>query len=324
MLTSFQEYWEKLKPELDKAFTRQLTLLLGDTITHDLLSLRPTLESGKKIRGCLVCMVNTILGGAPEFAMTRATAVELIQTATLIHDDFVDQDTVRRNRPATWTLQGARRAVLIGDVIFAAAIKMMNDLSREDGQVVLQTITQVARGAFHEPLNASKMLSEMASNRWDREFYEKVIHLKTGTLFGAACQLGSIAAGANPTVQEEFYRYGSRIGEAYQIADDLQEVKDAVSVTCIPPDQMVVLSPVFLYFVGEMRPLVVKGLEGPGLNVDARMQDFLRRAVRLMEDEIDRRLKIAVSEIKASIPPNPYADLIRKAPWGLVDMMMNA
>ena len=322
MFTRFQEYWNELKPRLDDAFRSQLAVFLGDTATNDLTTLKATLESGKKVRGCLVCMVGDTLGGVRESAIPRAVAVELIQTATLIHDDFVDQDTVRRNRPAAWTLQGARRAVLIGDVIFATAIKMMNDLSREDGQVVLQAISRVARGAFQEPLSPSKMIREIESNRWNGELYEKIIHLKTGALFGAACQLGAIAAKADAELQEKSFRYGSRIGEAYQIADDLQEVKLRLLARSIHADQMAVLSPIFLYFVTEMRPHILEVLEGRPLDLDGVVLEYLRTAVRLMEDEIDRRLRIAVSEIETAFPTNEYSELIRKAPWGLMEMIM--
>jgi hypothetical protein len=322
MVTAFQEYWKKLKPHLDEAFRRQLTIFVGDAAGNEFTALRETLESGKKIRGCLVCMMSHLLGGVQQSAIPRAIAIELIQTATLIHDDFVDQDTVRRNRPATWTLQGARRAVLLGDVLFATAIKMMNDLSREDGQVVLQTIAQVARGAFQEPLNASKTRREIESDQWDGQLYEKIIHLKTGTLFGAACQLGAIGAQANVDVQEKSYQYGSRIGEAYQIADDLQEVKACLSAGSIHTDRMVILSPVFLRFVEEMQPYVLEVLDGRPLDLEGMVLKHFQTTARLMEEEIDRRLKAAVSEIESDFPVNEQAELLREAPWDLVGMMM--
>ncbi len=178
-----------VRPRLDEAFNRHLTFLLEDIPLRHAASLGASLEGGKKIRGGLLCMLNSALGGVLESAIPRANAVELIQTASLIHDDFVDQDTVRRNRPATWTLVGARRAVLLGDVMFASAIKMMSDLSQEDGSVISDAIAQVARGAIHEPLDPLLLIGEIESNRLDGRLYEKIIHLKTGILFGAACRL---------------------------------------------------------------------------------------------------------------------------------------
>jgi hypothetical protein len=265
-------------------------------------------------------MVSDMLGGVLESAIPRAVALELIQTATLIHDDFVDQDTARRNRPAAWTLTGARRAVLLGDVIFAGAIKMMNDLSREDGMVIAQAIAQVSRGAFYETLNPILLIREIESNRLNGELYEKIIRLKTGTLFGAACQLGAIAAKAHPELGERFHRYGSRIGEAYQIADDLQEVRQHIIAKSIRPDQIAVLTPTFLYFVKDMRPHIPRLLEGHCLDLDGVVLEYFRFAERLMENEIERRLLSAASEVE-DLQGNKYSELARKTPWDLIEMI---
>jgi hypothetical protein len=265
-------------------------------------------------------MVNDTLGGVLESAIPRAVAVELIQTATLIHDDFVDQDTARRNRPAAWTLAGARRAVLLGDVIFARAIKMMNDLSREDGMVITHAIAQVSRGAFYETLNPILLIREVESDRLNRKLYEKIIRLKTGTLFGAACQLGAIAAEVRPELGEKFHRYGSHIGEAYQIADDLKEVKQHIFDRSIRPDQVAVLTPTFLYFVKEMRPYILRLLEGQGLDLDDIVLEYFRVAEKLMENEIERRLIFAVSELE-DLQCNEYSELARTAPWDLIRMI---
>ncbi|MFB0507375.1 MAG: polyprenyl synthetase family protein [Thermodesulfobacteriota bacterium] len=320
MVGRFQDYWERMKPRLDDAFERQLSMFLESTNMSDAAPLRATLEGGKKIRGCLLCMVSDTLGGVLESAIPRAVAVELIQTATLIHDDFVDQDTARRNRPAAWTLAGARRAVLLGDVIFARAIKMMNDLSREDGMVIAHAIAQVSRGAFYETLNPISLIGEIESNRLNGELYEKIIRLKTGTLFGAACQLGAIAAEAHAELSERFHRYGSRIGEAYQIADDLQEVKGHIFARSIRPDQIAVLTPTFLYFVKEMRPHIPRLLEGQCPDLDGVLLEYFRVAERLMESEIERRLLSAVSEIE-DLQCNEYGELARTAPWDLIGMI---
>jgi hypothetical protein len=320
MFMGFQDYLGALKPKLDEAFKRQLSISLGSITMRDAASFMGTLEAGKKIRGCLSCMISEALGGTLESVIPRAVAVELIQAATLIHDDFVDQDRVRGNRPAAWTLEGARRAVLMGDVIFATAIKMMNDLSREDGVAVSRAIAQVSTGALHEPMDPLTLTREIKSPRWSDRLYEKIIHLKTGTLFGTACHLGAIAAGADGILGEITYRYGLRIGEAYQIADDLKEVKQHLLRQSIDPEQMVALAPTFLYFVREMRPHVLIVLQGEGLGFGEFLAEFLNRAVKLMEQEIERRLQSAVSEIEVDFPKNEYGELARRTPWDLIRM----
>ena len=179
------------------AFRAHLSALTNDVSFKNRVSFESALVRGKMIRGCLLCLITNSLGGDLETAIPRAVAVELIQAASLIHDDIVDQDTVRRNHPATWTLEGARRAVLLGDLIFASAIKMMSDLGREDGSIISDAIAQVSRGAIQEPLDPLVLAREIESNRVDGSVYGKINHLKTGYLFGAACRLGAIGACAD-------------------------------------------------------------------------------------------------------------------------------
>src|SRR6266581_9684176 len=91
MFAHFQGYAEHLKPTLDAAFSKHLAKLLEDTRPIGSWGESQLLRGGKKIRGSLLCLVATTLGGTLEDALPRAIAVELIQTATLIHDDYVDQ-----------------------------------------------------------------------------------------------------------------------------------------------------------------------------------------------------------------------------------------
>ncbi len=316
MLMCFQDYLETVRPRLEDAFKKELSSLLGDIMLRDISSLM----AGKKIRGCLSLMVSDGLGGDFESAVIRGVAVELIQAATLIHDDFVDQDTVRRDKPAAWTVEGARRAVLIGDIIFASAIRMMSDLGREDCLAVSHAIAQVAKGALHEPLNPLALTKEIESNRPMGQLYEGIIHLKTGVLFGTACHLGAIAAKANNELRKASYRYGLRIGEAYQIADDLKEVKQCLLRKSILPGEMAVLSPALLCFVDKIRPLIPMFLRGECTDLKGPVAELFSTAMGLMETEIEHRLQSAVSEIEENFPNNGYSELAKRAPRDIIKM----
>lgn len=320
MFAGFQDYWGTHKPILDEAFRRQISRLLENIPSKQTVALMATLEAGKKIRGCLACLISDALGGELEAAIPRAIAIELIQAATLIHDDFVDQDTVRGNRPAAWTLEGARRAVLIGDVIFATAIKMMTDLSREDGRAVSQAIAQVSKGALHEPLDPLMLAELIESNIWKDQVYDEIIRLKTGVLFGTACQLGALAANGDGKLGEIAFRYGLHIGEAYQIADDLKEVKHHLKKLFINPEQMAGLAPIFLYFVPHLRPNVLIHLRRGRLDLEAGEAEYFRVAANLMKNKIEQRLQTAVSEIVGNFPENEYRTAVVRAPWDLIRM----
>ena len=121
---------------LDAALSSRIAAILPQGSTTAGCDLHPALTGGKKLRGILLGMIAEILGGDWDWALPRAVAVELIQAATLIHDDYVDQDRIRRHLPAVWTLAGARRAVLMGDVIFASAIRMMSEIGPDDGRIL--------------------------------------------------------------------------------------------------------------------------------------------------------------------------------------------
>lgn len=317
-MSTVREYLEKVRPTLESAFNRKLSSLLEGIQTKNMASLRANLESGKKIRGCLSCMVNEAFGGVLEAAIPRATAVELIQAATLVHDDFVDQDTLRRNKPAAWTLEGARRAVLIGDVIFSAAIKMMNEFSSADSGAVVDAIVQVSRGALHEPLDPFELSREIEAKRLNHRLYLEIIHLKTGILFGTACELGAIAAEAGHELRRAVYRYGIRIGEAYQIADDAKEVEQSLLTRSIETKQMAALSPAFLHFADEIPPYLFPLLKGESERLSPSVLEFFDATVKRMESEIERRLQSALSEIDAYLPGNGCSALMRKAPWDMI------
>jgi hypothetical protein len=320
----FQDYAASVKPALDAHFTSHLVRVLGDTRPLHGDGAAQVLTDGKKTRGSLLCLVTATLGGTLEGALPRATAVELIQTATLIHDDFVDQHRLRRKLPALWTLEGARKAVLLGDVLFASAIHMMSELGPQDGKIVSYAIAEVARGAYQEPLDPLSLVDEIEANRVNAALYERIVRLKTGVLFGAACQLGALAAQADDACQQRWLRYGLGVGEAYQIADDLHEVRRHLLTRSIDRDEIAALAPALLFFAPEVRlPLLRAARQGLS-TLDGELLPYLEAAANAMETEIKSRLRAAVAEIEAQLPSSAYGQLARETPRGLIEMFNEA
>lgn len=167
------------------------------------------LADGKRLRGSLVCLVAEALDGRVEQALPGALAVEMVQAASLVHDDFVDGDALRRGRPAAWTRLSPRRAVLLADLLFATAIEKMAGAGARECTTIARAIAAMAQGAVQETL--------------DRGAYRSIIRLKTGSLFAAAARLGALAACASDTTVEAAAQFGARLGEVYQIADDLAD-----------------------------------------------------------------------------------------------------
>ncbi len=317
----FEDYVAQTRPRLEAAFRRCLADLFGGAGAGGSPQLIEPLADGKKIRGCLLCLVSDALGGRPESPVSRAVAVELVHAATLVHDDFVDQDTRRRNRPAVWTLQGARRAVLVGDVVFATAVRMMSDLGREDGSVIADAIARVSMGAFQEPLDEQDVIGLIQSA--GDGAYERIIGLKTGVLFGAACELGAIAAGASEGVRARLRRYGLRIGEAYQMADDAADAARRLASASFEPGQMAAVAPALLFFAGESQAHRALALAGaPGL--DAALRAELLLVTARMEGEVERRIDSALEEV-AEVPlAAGLRELIHRAPRDLLLMFRRA
>jgi hypothetical protein len=236
----------------------------------------------------------------------------------------VDQHERRRDLPALWTLEGARKAVLLGDVIFASAIQSMSELGREDGLIISNSIAEVSRGAYQEPLNPRSLLETFEEDGDAPAFYERIIYLKTGVLFAAACQLGALAAKVDDRLRQEWRCYGLKIGEAYQIADDLQEVEQYLITRSIMESELTSIAPALLFFTKDIRSHVLEALrqKSPGLKGEFLM--LLQSTAEAMKGEIERRLRSAVIGIEGCLPNNEYGRLARSTPWDIIRMFNEA
>lgn len=323
-MNGFKDYCSRRKPILSQAVDRTLRELFQDLHVPPDETFRAMFRDGKLIRGSLVCLVNESLGGDLPSAVQRSVAVEMIHGATLIHDDFVDQDRTRRGKPAAWTLAGARRAVLLGDVIFASAIEMMSDLSRDDGLAVSRAIARIAKGAFQEPIDPSELNRYLRTETLPATLYDAIVDLKTGVLFGVACELGAIAAGAGPDVRKAFYRYGLLIGEAYQIADDLQEIEHYLSNGAVCTRDLAALAPALVRFGANRQSsiAVLRAVERSVLS--PALSKGLAEIRRRMAQEIERRLELARLEIAGLVSGSRERAMIHEAPRELVAMFNGA
>lgn len=173
-------------------------------------ALRGILARGKRLRACLACLVAEALGARMEAAMPAALAIEIVHAASLVHDDFVDGDELRHGKPAAWTVLAPRRAVLLADMMFATAIEKMAHCGAAEVGALAHAIAATARGAFQEGSGGNSS-------------YRRINLAKTGSLFAAAARLGALAARAGAAQVEAAHEFGSLVGEAYQLADDLAD-----------------------------------------------------------------------------------------------------
>lgn len=170
---------------------------------------------GKRLRPMLVLLSAGALGYRGTAHHTLAAVVEFIHTATLLHDDVVDESALRRGRPTANTEFGNAASVLVGDFVYSRAFQMMVDVDDIRVLRVLADATNViAEGEVLQLMNCRNADIDEAS-------YLQVIRYKTAKLFEAAARLGALLAGAQPAVEEAMAAYGSHLGTAFQLIDDV-------------------------------------------------------------------------------------------------------
>ena len=173
---------------------------------------------GKRLRPMLVILVARALGaqGAQQHAAaSMAAIIELIHTATLLHDDVVDESEQRRNRKTANALWGNAASVLVGDFLYSRAFQMMVRLSQMRVMTIMANTTNaIAEGEVLQ-------LIHRRDASISRQQYQEVIKRKTAVLFEAACRLGAVCMGADAKLEAELASFGLNLGFAFQIADDL-------------------------------------------------------------------------------------------------------
>ena len=172
-------------------------------------------SSGKRIRA-LLTMGAAKLGGYVEGSrdVNLATCVELIHSATLLHDDVVDESEIRRGIKTTNSLWGNQSSILVGDYLFSRCFEMMV----EDGKLeILQLLSSASSKIV---LGEVMQLEYKGEADLLEENYIKIINLKTAALFSAAVGVGACISNLNKKKREALESYGKNIGLAFQIADD--------------------------------------------------------------------------------------------------------
>jgi octaprenyl-diphosphate synthase len=170
---------------------------------------------GKRIRPRLVILFAGALGFSGAERYTLAAVVEFIHTATLLHDDVVDESSLRRGRPTANAMFGNAASVLVGDFLYSRAFQMMVSVNRMRVLDVLADATNViAEGEVLQLMNMHD--PDLAVDE-----YLRVIRFKTAKLFEASARLGAVLADAPADVEECCAAYGRSLGTAFQLVDDL-------------------------------------------------------------------------------------------------------
>jgi octaprenyl-diphosphate synthase len=170
---------------------------------------------GKRIRPRLVLLFSQALGFEGPERHELAAIVEFIHTATLLHDDVVDESSLRRGRATANAVFGNAASVLVGDFLYSRAFQMMVSVNRMRVLHVLADATNViAEGEVLQLMNMHD--PDLAVDE-----YLRVIRFKTAKLFEASARLGAVLAGSTPEIEERCADFGRSLGTAFQLVDDL-------------------------------------------------------------------------------------------------------
>ena len=172
-------------------------------------------SGGKRLRPVLVLLAGGHFSAKPEHAREMAAVIEFIHTATLLHDDVVDESSLRRGRDTANALFGNAASVLVGDFLYSRAFQMMVEVgSMRVMEVMAEATNIVSEGEVLQLLN-------VGDPDTDEEKYFRVVRYKTAKLFEAATRVGAILGGATSAEERALADYGMHLGTAFQLIDDV-------------------------------------------------------------------------------------------------------
>lgn len=179
---------------------------------------------GKRLRPLMTLAAARLCGYGGPYHVHLAATVEFIHTATLLHDDVVDESRQRRGRPTANLLWDNKSSVLVGDYLFARAFQLMTECGNLRVLSILSNASAVIAEGEVLQLTAAQDLGTT------EDIYLKVVRGKTAALFSAATEVGGVIAGAPEELVKALYSYGDALGIAFQIVDDLLDYGGTTAV----------------------------------------------------------------------------------------------
>lgn len=242
-----KELIKPVEPDL-KRFDEELSNAIKDdsplitSIAQHLLR-----THGKRIRPAFMFLSSRAAEFYTNNTVNASLAIELIHTATLLHDDVVDDSDLRRGGKtvnAEWT---NLVAVLMGDYLFAKAFRLMSEIGS------IELMQAISRATERVSVGELRQVEETSNYDLSEEEYLKIIADKTASLFSVACEAGPILAEQNSRTRERFAGFGEKIGVAFQIADDLLDFVGDADITGKEPGNDIMTGKVTLPLIFTLR-----------------------------------------------------------------------
>ena len=267
-------------------------------------------SGGKRLRPALALLSAGVFGEIKAQHHTLAAVVEFIHTATLLHDDVVDESSMRRGRATANTMFGNAASVLVGDFVYSRAFQMMVSVQNMRVMEILAEATNIiAEGEVLQLLNIHD--ADVTD-----EAYLQVIHYKTAKLFEAATRLGAIINNASAKDEAAMAEYGMRLGTAFQLIDDVLDLSgDSSDIGKNLGDDIAEGKPTLPLLYGmrkrndTQRDLIRKAIEQGGLeDFSAIIQAVIDTgALDYVRDVAKNEAELACQAI-AHLPSNQYRE----------------
>lgn len=319
-MSAFERYLAQEIPAINHVLegaTNSLNPLVQPAVRHMLLA------GGKRLRPLLTILTARALGYSKENIYPLACSLELLHSATLLHDDIVDGAALRRGRETVHRLFGATHAILAGDALLALANRMVADYDQPGlTRILSEALLQTATGEILE-------LAHLRDTELPIDAYLSIITGKTAYLIQAACLCGAVLADADDRLRQAATRLGFNCGIAFQLVDDALDYTSPAQVSGKPTGgdlkEGKVTLPLILYLAGlpdDVRRRVVEDFRQDQLSAED--IENLRKTI-VAGGHADKTREMAATYLEsaqtalADFPASPETDLIAQVLAPMID-----
>ena len=203
--------------------------LFNESLSHTDGLLSQVLEhirhrGGKRMRPLLILLIAKNYGGVNDVTLRSAVGLELLHTASLVHDDVVDESKERRGQPSVNAEYNNKVAVLVGDYVLSTALLNISFTNNSD---ILRSIAVLGRNLSNGEI---LQLSNIQNTEFSEDIYYDVIKMKTAALFESCCEVGTLSVNANERQIELAKEFGRNLGIIFQIRDDIFDYYDSKEI----------------------------------------------------------------------------------------------
>ena len=203
--------------------------LFNESLSHTDGLLSQVLEhirhrGGKRMRPLLILLIAKNYGGVNDVTLRSAVGLELLHTASLVHDDVVDESKERRGQPSVNAVYNNKVAVLVGDYVLSTALLNISYTNNSD---ILRSIAVLGRNLSNGEI---LQLSNIKNTEFSEDIYYDVIKMKTAALFESCCEVGTLSVNANERQIELAKEFGRNLGIIFQIRDDIFDYYDSKEI----------------------------------------------------------------------------------------------